>query len=84
MMSLLMIVSAIYILMRCIAAAAKMKRENWSGHPLRFLGLSAAYALVGGGALAFALGIHFMGGSLLMFGSLAFMVFDRRISEWRH
>jgi hypothetical protein len=70
-------VLAAIVLVRCVCVAAKISRRNWHGHPFQFAGISAAYALIGGGAGGMALGWH-VAPWLLLLGVVLWVLFDRR------
>lgn len=76
-MNLLSFLAAGVIMVHCTCLIAKLNHRNWYGHKLQFVGLSAAYALIGGGAVGIALGYP-PAIMLLLFGEAARVVFDRR------
>lgn len=76
-MSLILILAAIIILVQCTCIIAKLSPRAWLGSRLKFLGLSAAYALMAGGAVGTAAGWH-MGPALLLIGVAGTVIFDRR------
>ena len=65
------------VLVRCVCVAAKMSHREWEGHPLQFYGITASYALTGGGAVGMALGMV-SAPVLLLIGVALWVVFDRR------
>jgi hypothetical protein len=70
-------IAAMIITARCIAAAANLSKKSWIGHPLRFLGLDAAYSLIAGGALGYAL--HWEHGAMMLLTGVAlWALFYRR------
>ena len=77
-LTLISIAAAIVVVVRVICVAAHLSRKEFAGHPLRFAGLALAYPLVGGGALALALG-WMDGKPLLLFGIGLLMLADRRM-----
>ncbi len=74
---LLSLLAAGAVLVRCVCIAARLNRRDWSGHPLRFVGMAAGYALTGGGAVGTALEWDFAS-HLLLFGMAGLVVFERR------
>ncbi len=77
-MNLILILAAGVILVHCTCIVAKLSPRNWFGHRLQFIGLSAAYSFIAGGAVGTAANWH-LGPSLLLIGLAGLVIFDRRI-----
>jgi hypothetical protein len=75
---ILRILAAGVILVHCMCIVAKLSPRNWFGHRLQFFGLSAAYALIAGGAVGSAFSWH-LAPTLLLLGIAGLVLFDRRI-----
>jgi len=71
------LVSAGTVLVRCICVAAALNSHAWPGHPFRFFGIAAGYALAGGGATGIVLGWHHAP-HLLLIGAACWVGFERR------
>lgn len=76
-MSVILLLAAAVILVHCVCVAARMNRRRWSGHKLRFAGISAAIALMAGGACGMVLGAVYAP-LLLSVGVAGSFIFDRR------
>lgn len=76
-MSLIIVVASVVIIVHCTCMVAKLNHRNWYGHKLQFAALAISYALICGGAAAFALGWS-TGALLLPFGMAGRVLFDRR------
>lgn len=77
-MNLILILAAGIVMVHCTCIVAKLSPRNWFGHRFQFLGLSAAYSLVAGGAVGTAFSWH-LGPTLLLIGLAGLVIFDRRI-----
>lgn len=73
----LMMAAALVVLYRCIQLAAHMDRHSFTGHRLRFAMIALAYALIGSGAVATALGLA-SGAHMLLAGVAGVFIFERR------
>lgn len=76
-MNLILILAAVVIMVRCTCIIATLSPRTWLDHRLKFFGLSAAYALMAGGAVGTATGWH-AGPALLLIGVAGTVLFDRR------
>lgn len=75
--SWVMLMSAMFILVRAVFLAAHLSIKNWRGHPFRFAGVAAANSFLAAGAVGIVLGWH-QGVSLLLIGAALKMASDRK------
>lgn len=74
---IILVICAGVVLVRCICVAAQLNYRNWLGHPFQFVGISASYALLGGGAIGTVLEWDHSS-LLLLLGVSSWIIFDRR------
>jgi hypothetical protein len=79
LLTVLCMVSALYVLLRVIFAAAECDVRSWRGHMLRLVGLVSWRAFAAAGAVAVALGAP-IGGPLLLVAVTLLFVADRRVT----
>lgn len=77
LMTVLMLIAAGVVMMRCLNVMAHMSHRRWNGHQVEFTALSIAYALTGCGAVGMALG-WLPGGAVMLSGVALLFFADRR------
>ena len=80
LMMIFILLSAGVVLVRCIHVITHLDRHEWDGHPLQFVGLSASYSLLAGGAVAVVFGTEYAS-ALMLAGISGRIVFDRRTGK---
>lgn len=76
-LTLVLLAAAGKVMTRCVVLVAHMSPKRWFGPKWQLLGLAAAYALIGGGAIGALLG--WPPSAMLMVVGLALLfTFDRR------
>lgn len=76
--SVMMIISAGVVMFRCIYVIAHFDKRSWTGQKAKMMGLTLAYALVGGGVIGVVLG-YLPGMKMLVIGIAGLIFFDRRL-----
>lgn len=71
--------SVVVVLVRCICISATLSRMRWEGHQARFAGVAAAHALLAGGAVGMLYGLPHAP-VMLLAGVAGWIVFERRRS----
>lgn len=76
MNNVLVLISALIIVSRCICAAGRLSHKKWNGESYKFAGIAASYSLVCGGAIGAIIGWEYAMQSLIM-GIAGWVIFDR-------
>lgn len=77
LMTLLVLISTVVVMARCISLIAHLNRKLWFDHGYSFGGFSLSIALTGAGAVGVFLGWEYAP-VLLLVGIAGWMTFDRR------